>query len=182
MEYRYLGSSGLQVSALSFGSWVTFGKQIDTDVTFDCMTAAYEAGVNFFDNAEGIPQETRASLPDHQWLREDFEREEAWRNLEKVKRIQPIAEELGCTMAQLALAWCLKKSYVSTVITGAPRPKQAHENNMKALEIVARLTDPVIERIESILENDPIQNRILGNSGFERTIKIVGVVTGDLYE
>lgn len=52
MEYRYLGKSGLKVSALSFGSWVTFGNQMDVDKAFDCMKTAYEAGVNFFDNAE----------------------------------------------------------------------------------------------------------------------------------
>ncbi len=52
MEYRRLGSSGLQVSVLSFGSWVTFGKQVDEQKAYDCMTAAYDAGVNFFDNAE----------------------------------------------------------------------------------------------------------------------------------
>ena len=52
MEYRFLGSSGLQVSALSFGSWVTFGDQIGDEVAYDCMKAAYDAGVNFFDNAE----------------------------------------------------------------------------------------------------------------------------------
>ena len=52
MEYRRLGKSGLQVSALSFGSWVTFGKQIDETVARTCMHAAYDAGVNFFDNAE----------------------------------------------------------------------------------------------------------------------------------
>lgn len=52
MEYRHLGKSGIKVSALSFGSWVTFGNQLDETLAFDCMTAAYEAGVNFFDNAE----------------------------------------------------------------------------------------------------------------------------------
>ena len=52
MEYRRLGKSGLQVSALSFGSWLTFGKQIDTRVARDLMHAAYDGGVNFFDNAE----------------------------------------------------------------------------------------------------------------------------------
>jgi voltage-dependent potassium channel beta subunit len=52
MEYRRLGKSGLQVSALSFGSWVTFGKQIDEQMAQACMYAAYDAGVNFFDNAE----------------------------------------------------------------------------------------------------------------------------------
>src|SRR5690554_253360 len=53
MQYRYLGSSGLQVSELSFGSWVTFSSQIGEDTAFECMDAAYNAGVNFFDNAEG---------------------------------------------------------------------------------------------------------------------------------
>jgi len=52
MEYRRLGSSGLQVSALSFGSWVTFGAQVDDGVAEQCMRLAYENGVNFFDNAE----------------------------------------------------------------------------------------------------------------------------------
>ena len=52
MEYRRLGNSGLQVSALSLGSWVTFGSQITDDVAEKLMHTAYEAGVNFFDNAE----------------------------------------------------------------------------------------------------------------------------------
>lgn len=52
MEYRFLGRSGLKVSALSFGSWVTFGEQIDEDAAYESMKAAYDAGVNFFDNAE----------------------------------------------------------------------------------------------------------------------------------
>jgi voltage-dependent potassium channel beta subunit len=52
MEYRSLGSSGLKVSALSFGAWVTFGTQIFVDSALDIMQAAYEGGINFFDNAE----------------------------------------------------------------------------------------------------------------------------------
>lgn len=52
MEYRRLGKSGLQVSALSFGSWVTFGSQVSDDVAEECMKLAYDNGVNFFDNAE----------------------------------------------------------------------------------------------------------------------------------
>jgi len=52
MEYRFLGRSGLKVSALSFGSWVTFGDQIDEDAAYESMKEAYDAGVNFFDNAE----------------------------------------------------------------------------------------------------------------------------------
>ena len=52
MEYRRLGKSGVQVSALSLGSWVTFGQQISDDVAAELMTTAYDQGVNFFDNAE----------------------------------------------------------------------------------------------------------------------------------
>jgi len=52
MNYRYLGRSGLKVSALSFGSWVTFGDQNDQSIAHECMMEAYDAGVNFFDNAE----------------------------------------------------------------------------------------------------------------------------------
>src|SRR4030043_1491149 len=52
MEYRYLGKSGLQVSSLSLGAWVTMGGQIDEDTSIECMQIAYDAGVNFFDNAE----------------------------------------------------------------------------------------------------------------------------------
>jgi len=323
MEYRRLGSSGLQVSALSLGAWVTYGEQVGEQVALDCMRAAYDAGVNFFDNAEtyghgkaetvvgnviqkmgwkrsdlvlstkifwggdgpndtglsrkhvvegadaalarlqveyvdlifchrpdmytpieetvramnylinqgkafywgtsqwsaaqimeaygiarrehlippqmeqpeyhmferervekeyahlykeiglgttiwsplasglltgkynkGIPSGTRVTLPGYEWLREEFEKESARRNVEKVKQLGPIASELGCTMAQMALAWCLKNPNVSTVITGASKPQQVVEN-MKALDVVAKLTEPVMERIEAVLGNKP---------------------------
>src|SRR6059058_5339383 len=52
MDYRRLGRSGLQVSVLSFGSWVSFGDQLGVDTAMECLDAAQQAGVNFFDNAE----------------------------------------------------------------------------------------------------------------------------------
>jgi len=323
MEYRYLGKSGLQVSALSLGAWVTMGGQIDDDTSFECMQSAYDAGVNFFDNAEayshgnaeivmgnaikkaswkrsdlvistkvfwggknvnqtglsrkhviegaraslvrlqmeyvdlifchrpdiytpieetvramnflinqgvafywgtsewsaaqimeaysiarqydlippsmeqpqynmfnrinvereyvhlyneiglgttvwsplasglltgkynsGIPQGTRVTLEGYSWLLEDFTSVDAKQNIEKVKEIMPIATELGASIAQLAIAWCLKNPNVSTVITGASKPSQISEN-MKALDFVEKLTPDVMERIETILGNKP---------------------------
>lgn len=56
MEYRRLGKSGLQVSCLSFGAWVTFGRQVGNDVAEACMRLAYDRGVNFFDNAEAYAE------------------------------------------------------------------------------------------------------------------------------
>ena len=321
MEYRYLGSSGLQVSALSYGAWVTFGDQMDEDLAYECMSAARDAGVNFFDNAEayaggraevimgnvlkkagwkrsdlvvstkifwggegpndkglsrkhvlegteaalarlrldyvdlvfchrpdlhtpieetvramtylidqgkafywgtsewsaaqimeawavarrehlipptmeqpqynmfqrerieveysrlyseiglgttiwsplasglltgkynqGIPEGTRITLRGYEWLRDRFQSEEVNGHIEKIRSLGPVADELGCTMAQLALAWCLKNPNVSTVITGASGPEQVAEN-MKAVDVVGRLSDVVMERIESILDN-----------------------------
>jgi aryl-alcohol dehydrogenase-like predicted oxidoreductase len=52
MQYRRLGHSGLRVSVLSFGSWVSFGPQLAGGSARDCLAVAYDAGVNFFDNAE----------------------------------------------------------------------------------------------------------------------------------
>ena len=53
MDYRRLGKSGLKVSEFSFGAWVTFAKQVGEDDAASIMGAAYDAGINFFDNAEG---------------------------------------------------------------------------------------------------------------------------------
>jgi voltage-dependent potassium channel beta subunit len=77
MLYRRLGNSGLQISALSFGAWVTFGKQIGDPVARDLMHAAYDAGVNFFDNAETYAdgQAERvmgAILKDSGWRRSSY--------------------------------------------------------------------------------------------------------------
>ncbi len=323
MEYRFLGSSGLQVSALSFGAWVTFGDQNAEDISEGCMQAAYEAGVNFFDNAEGyaagdaetmmgnilqrsgwkrsdlvistkiywggegpndkglsrkhviegtnaalarlqmdyvdllychrpdlhtpieetvramtflinqgkafywgtsewsaeqimeayhiarrehlipptmeqpqysmlhrervekeylrpyaefgmgtttwsplasgiltgkynngVPDDSRLALPEYQWLREILLGAEGQKNIEKVRQLTAIAEELGTSMAKLALAWCLKNPHVSSVITGASKPEQIVEN-MQALDVVGQLTPEIMERIETILDNKP---------------------------
>jgi voltage-dependent potassium channel beta subunit len=103
---------------------------------------------------EGIPEGTRATLEGYEWLREEFESEENQKNIQKVRQMTPIAKELGCSMAQLALAWCLKNPNVSTVITGASKAKQVSEN-MAALEVVPKLTADVMEQIETILDNKP---------------------------
>ncbi len=58
MEYRRLGRSGLNVSVLSLGAWVTYGAQVGEDIAYECMTEAFDAGVNFFDNAEAYASGT----------------------------------------------------------------------------------------------------------------------------
>lgn len=317
MEYRHLGKAGIRVSELSFGSWVTFHNQADVKAAVDMMAAAYDAGVNFFDNAEayaggkseevmgtalkqlkwrrgsylistklywglhngvnekntlnrkrliegingslerlqldyvdllychrpdkttpieetvwamhniiewgkalywgtsewsaaeivtaleiaerhhlhkpvveqpvynlferhrfsreyervyrdyrygtttwsplasglltgkygkGIPEGSRGALQGYDWLHDDLTNAE---KLTRVAALEPIAKELDCTVSQLALAWCLKNPYVSTVITGASRVEQVHEN-MKAGEVAPKITPEILARIDQI--------------------------------
>jgi len=317
MNYRHLGRTGLLISELSFGSWVTFSNQMDVKDGADCMSAAYEAGVNFFDNAEvyaggkseevmgaalkklgwrrgsylistkffwglndgvnehdtlnrkrliegingslqrlqldyvdliychrpdpetpieetawamhniiewgkalywgtsewaaseivaaidiaekhhlhkpvteqpqynlfkrerfandyvrfykeygygtttwsplasglltgkydgGIPKGSRPTLKGYDWLNKQMTDQD---KLAKVRALEPIAKELGCTLAQLAIAWILKNPYVSTVITGASRVEQVHEN-LKAGEVAPRITPEILQRMDGI--------------------------------
>lgn len=317
MNYRRLGRAGIKVSELSFGSWITYGNQMDTTLAKECMAAARDAGVNFFDNAEvyatgqsetimgevlkqlnwprlhylvstkffwgieegvnskntlnrkylmqgidaslkrlqldfvdliychrpdpntpieetvyamhdiitqgkalywgtsewpataiaeawkiadrhhlhkpvmeqpeynlfhrarvereysqlyadiglglttwsplasgaltgkyagGVPADSRGAIPRMAWMVEQLT--DKARN-DAVAKLGGIAQELGCTTAQLALAWCLKNPNVSTVITGASRVSQVHEN-MKALEVAGKIDDALKSRIESL--------------------------------
>lgn len=99
---------------------------------------------------DGIPEGSRLALEGFEWLKNRLVQEK----IEKVRQMTAIAEELDCSMAQLALAWCLNNPNVSSVITGASRPEQVWEN-MQAPEVAERLTQEVLERIEAILVNKP---------------------------
>jgi len=101
--------------------------------------------------AKGIPTGSRATLTGYEWLRKNVITPE---NVEKAKQLEPIARDLDCTLAQLALAWCLRNPNVSTVISGASRPEQVSEN-MKALEAAPKLDPSVLEQVEVILGNKP---------------------------
>jgi len=96
---------------------------------------------------EGIPKDSRASLKGYEWLAESIVDPA---KIATVRRLAPIATELGCTLAQMSLAWCLKNPHVSTVITGASRAAQVVEN-MKALDVVPKLTPDVMTRIDAVL-------------------------------
>ena len=98
--------------------------------------------------AKGAPLGSRATLKGYEWLRENVMTTE---NIDKVKKLEPIAKDLDCTLAQLSLAWCLKNPNVSTVLTGASKPEQVTEN-MKAIEIAPKIDPNVIESIESVFE------------------------------
>lgn len=100
---------------------------------------------------DGIPADSRANLPGYEWLKSMITDPS---RLEAVRNLAPVAADLGVPMAQLALAWAAKNPHVSTVITGATRVAQVQEN-MKALELLPKLTPDVMARIDGILNNKP---------------------------
>ena len=99
----------------------------------------------------GVAAGTRAALPGYDWLKEVVTNPQS---VAKVKALQPIAKELGCSMAQLALAWARRNENVSTVITGATKAEQVEEN-MGSLEFVSALDEDVMGRIDAVLQTNP---------------------------
>lgn len=325
MEYRRLGKSGLLLSELSLGSWVTFGHQIGENIAEDCMKLAYENGVNFFDNAEayasgkseevmgkvlkkmgwdrtsyvistkvfwggklpnqiglskkhiveacnnslkrmqqeyvdlffchrpdkntpieetvramqtlldqgkilywgtsewsaqeimeaysvarqygltpptmeqpqynmfhrqrveveysklyseiglgttiwsplasgilsnrhfnGIAKDSRFELPNMEWLKERLMSDEGQANLLKAKKLNDLALELGISLPQLAVAWCLKNKHVSTVMLGASKLEQLKES-IKSNEYQQIISSEIENRLEEILQNKPLK-------------------------
>jgi aryl-alcohol dehydrogenase-like predicted oxidoreductase len=85
-------------------------------------------------------------LKGYEWLHSRLKDQE---RLAKVAALEPVAKEIGATLSQLALAWCLKNPFVSTVITGASRVEQVHEN-MKSAEFVEKLTPEIMDKIDAV--------------------------------
>jgi aryl-alcohol dehydrogenase-like predicted oxidoreductase len=100
---------------------------------------------------DGVPDGSRASLPGYEWLTHQLTNPK--RN-QRVRDLKEVADKLGCTLSQLAIAWCARNKHVSTVITGASRVEQVHEN-MKALDVIGQLDDEVMERIDVIIYFTP---------------------------
>ena len=94
------------------------------------------------------------TLPAYDWLRARMESPEGKQQVATAATLKPVADDLGCSMAQLAIAWCLKNPRVSTVILGASRVEQLDEN-LAALDVVESLNREVMDRIETILDNKP---------------------------
>ncbi|KAJ3271825.1 hypothetical protein HDV01_006337 [Terramyces sp. JEL0728] len=107
---------------------------------------------------DGIPPDSRLGIKNDAMMarmrKNLVESDEGKLKQGKVRSLLAIAKELDCTLAQLALAWCLKNKNVSSVITGASRPSQVKEN-LASLTVVGKLSDEIMKKIDDILENKP---------------------------
>lgn len=101
-----------------------------------------------------MPTDTRLHIEGMDWLKERTLGDES--KIAKTKLLDVVAKELGTTLPKLAIAWCLKNKNVSTAILGASKPEQLKET-LTSLDVLPLLTQEVMEKIEGILQNQPIQ-------------------------
>ncbi|CAL8312640.1 unnamed protein product [Gadus morhua 'NCC'] len=105
-----------------------------------------------YDN--GIPETSRASMKPYQWLREKITSEDGRKQQAKLKELTHIAEKLGCTLPQLAIAWCLRNEGVSSVLLGSSNPVQLTEN-LGAIQVIPKMTTGIASEVDNLLGNRP---------------------------
>jgi voltage-dependent potassium channel beta subunit len=103
---------------------------------------------------DAVPEDARIHLSGYEWLKRRFESADGKARIGQVKKLSAIAQEIGITTAQLSIGFCLKNPNVSTVILGASRASQLAEN-LKIIDLVAKLTPEVMARIEAAVQSKP---------------------------
>jgi len=136
-EYNLLHRKRVEEEYAPLYDKLGYGTTIWSPLASGILTGKYN---------DGIPEGSRMAQKNMAWLKKEITPE----RISTVRRLQRVADELGTSQAQLAIAWCLKNPHVSTVITGASRAEQVHQN-MAALDLVVKLTPDVIEEIEKAL-------------------------------
>lgn len=105
-----------------------------------------------------IPEGSRMALESYDWLRKKKMEQDRWQ-IELADKLKPVAEELGCSQAQLALAWCAANDNVTTVLLGATKMHQL-DDNLNSLKVLSKLTPEVMAKIDDILGNKPLPHSI----------------------
>ena len=121
---------------------------------------------------DGIPEGSRLTQPGYEWLVGVLEGHKEQGTLDKVRALTEYAQsKFECSMAQLALAWCLKNKHVSTILLGATKPEQLEEN-LGCLQVAEKLTDENINEIEEILQTKPPAYQGYGGQGMRALVTI----------
>jgi aryl-alcohol dehydrogenase-like predicted oxidoreductase len=141
-QYNMLHREKVEVEYSQIYKTVGLGTTIWSPLASGILTGKYK---------DGLKDDFRLNLDELGWLKDMNLVED---KIARANRVADLAGDLGCTPAQLGVAWCLKNPHVSTVILGASKVSQLEEN-LKAPEVLPKLTDEVMERIEEILENKP---------------------------
>jgi aryl-alcohol dehydrogenase-like predicted oxidoreductase len=139
-QYNLLERKRVEREYARINSEFNYGNTIWSPLASGLLTGKYK---------DGIPEDSRAALEGYGWLAGRLTDAEA---IARVEKLRPIADRLGCTMAQLSLAWCTKNPHVSTVITGASKVSQVVQN-FEALDVIPLLTDEVKAEMEAAVKH-----------------------------
>ena len=142
-QYNMLCRDKVEVEYAQIYKTVGLGTTIWSPLASGLFTTKYHAHLN---------EETRLTRAELEWLKEKNLTQE---NIQLSITLNRLAKELGFTLSQMAIAWCLNNPNVSTVILGASKESQLEEN-LKSLEILPLLTPEIIAKIEEILKNKPV--------------------------
>jgi len=142
-EYNLFNRHKLENDYLEVFKNVGLGTTIWSPLASGLLTGKYNSG---------IPEDARLSIPGFEWLKDRTFVEE---KLNKVRAYQELANELGCSMASLSIAWCVKNPNVTTAILGATKRHQLEEN-LKALDVLPLLTSEVMAKIDVIFGTKPV--------------------------
>ena len=144
-EYNMFHRARVEVEYADLYNALGLGTTVYSPLASGILTGKYK---------DSVPDDSRMNVPGYEWLRRTIESDEGQARIQKAAELEVLADELDISMAQLALAWCLKNPHVSTVITGATKPAQLVEN-LEAIKAVELLSDEILERIDVILDNRP---------------------------
>ena len=141
-QYNLFERNKIENEFLMIYETVGLGTTIWSPLASGLLTGKYN---------DGIPKNSRFALEGFDWLSERWMMDE---KLKKVKKLSELAAKLGVSTAALSIAWCIKNPHVTTVILGATK-KQQLLDNLKAIDVVDKLTPEVLEKIEKIMQTKP---------------------------
>lgn len=142
-QYNLLERNKLENEYLTIFKTVGMGTTIWSPLASGLLSGKYN---------DGIPEGSRFGLTGFDWLKDRWMRDDL---LNKVKGLAALAKDLGLSMAELSIAWCIKNPNVTTAILGATRKEQLLEN-LKALDAAAKLDAEVMQKIEDIVGTKPV--------------------------
>ncbi|KAI9881616.1 MAG: hypothetical protein M1830_000180 [Pleopsidium flavum] len=147
-QYNLLAREKVEKEFALLYEQVGLGLTIFSPLKIGILTGKYN---------DGIPEDSRLATSQDNFtkmMNKKFGDENWKKDIEKVKKLKPIADKVGCDQAALALAWVLKNPNVSSAITGASKVEQIHKS-VKAIDVVPKLTDEVMAEIDEVLGNKP---------------------------
>jgi voltage-dependent potassium channel beta subunit len=142
-QYNLFEREKVEKEYLGIYETVGLGTTIWSPLASGLLTGKYN---------KGIPEGSRLALEEMSWLKDKMLADD---KINKINQLSELAKELGVSTASLSIAWCIKNPHVTTAILGATKKEQLHDN-LKAVEVMEKITPEIMEKIELFMQNKPV--------------------------